>query len=209
MLPTWKGWLVLLLVCGIPAILAARHAYYFLAMNAPVPGGILVVEGWGPDFFMIEAAKEYQRNHYDGVYVTGVPIEAGASFTNFRTYADMGGAILEKMGIDSKSLHVVPAEGVARDRTYTSALALKKWLSDHNVNVKVLTVITVGAHARRSHLLYEKAFGDGVNVGVIAVRDEGMDPDHWWRSSPGFRAVTDEMAAYIYARFLFHEGAEK
>ena len=120
---TWRGWLLLLGICAISATLAIRNVYDFLAMNAPLPGGILVVEGWGPDFFMADAVKEYQRNHYDGIFVTGGPLETGGSFTSYKTYAEMAAATLGHMGIDPASLHSIPAEWVARDRTYASAIA--------------------------------------------------------------------------------------
>jgi hypothetical protein len=209
MFPTWKGWLLLVAACAISATLAIRHAYDFLAMNEPIPGGILVVEGWGPDFFINEAAKEYQGNHYDALFVTGGPIEKGANFTQFQTYAEMDAATLEKVGVDPKSLHAITAPAVRQDRTYASAIAVKNWLSEHHMDVKTIMVFTMGAHARRSHLLYEKAFGGGVGIGVISVKDESFDTRRWWASSQGFRTVTDEMVAYFYARFLFHASREK
>lgn len=204
MLPTWRGWLLLLAVVAILATVALRNAYDFLAMNAPLPGGILVVEGWGPDYFMDDAVKIYQNGHYDGLYATGGPVETGVVLTKYQTYAEIAAATLEHFGADPNTVHAVPADAVARDRTYTEAMALKRWLWDHHMNVASITVVSVGAHARRSHLLYEKAFGDGVKVGVISIKDRDFDTQHWWRSSAGFRTVTDEMIAYFYARFLFH-----
>lgn len=201
---TWRGWLLILAVCAVAATLAIRNAYDFLAVNAPLPGGILVVEGWGPDFFMADAVKEFHKNHYDAIFVTGGPIETGGTFTSYKTYAAMAAATLEKMGVDPASLHTVPAELVARDRTYASAIALKKWLSENHMNEKTITVFTLGAHARRSRLLFQKAFGDQASIGVISVRDEDIGPWKWWTTSAGFRSVTGEMTAYFYARFLFH-----
>jgi len=52
-------------------------------------------------------------------------------------------------------------------------------------------------------LLYEKAFGKGSEVGIIAVPDHGYDAKRWWASSKGFRDVTDEAIAYVYARLIF------
>ena len=174
--PTWRGWLALAAIFALAATIAVRHAYDFLAMNEPSSGGILVVEGWGPDFFMDSAMKEYRANHYDGLYTTGGPVEIGGTLVKYRSYAEMSSATLQQMGMDPGSLHAVPADGVAKDRTYASAMALKKWLADHGVNVKNITLISLGAHARRSHLLYEKAFGDSAKVGVISVWDQDIDP---------------------------------
>jgi hypothetical protein len=69
-------------------------------------------------------------------------------------------------------------------------------------------VISLGPHTRRTRLLFEKALGKEVSVGVMAVEDQDYDPRHWWRSSEGFRVVSGELLAYGYARFWFHPPAE-
>ena len=66
----------------------------------------------------------------------------------------------------------------------------------------------MGPHARRSRLLFEKAFGRDTRVGIIALEDRDYDPAHWWKSSQGVRTVTDELIAYGYARLLFHPAAQ-
>jgi len=52
-------------------------------------------------------------------------------------------------------------------------------------------------------MLYEKALGKDVKVGVIALKDLNYDPNHSWRSSEGVREVLGESIAYIYARVFF------
>jgi hypothetical protein len=61
----------------------------------------------------------------------------------------------------------------------------------------------LGAHARRSWLLFEKVLGPTTRVGIIAVEDCDYDPKRWWRASQGVRIVLDELIAYCYARFVF------
>jgi len=204
--PTWRGWLALLACTAVMATVAVRGAYTFLAVTDRVPGegGALVVEGWGPDFFMRDVIKEFRENQYSEMFVTGGPIEKGAMFAGYDTYAEFATATLEKMGLAPEHLHAIPAWEVRRDRTYTSALALKKWLRGHGLKVKNITLMSLGPHSRRSRLLFEKAFGDDVKIGVIAIDDAEIDPHRWWTTSQGFRGVTDEIVAYIYARFLFH-----
>jgi len=201
--PTWRGWLLVLLILGIATTFAVRNAYYFLAVTDPVPGGILVVEGWGPDFFMRDAIEEFHRNHYQQLFVTGGPIGKSAMFAEYKTFAELAAATLEKMGFDHDLLHAIPAEEARRDRTFTSAVAVKDWLQAHGMGMTKITVMSLGPHSRRSRLLYEKAFGNNIKVGVVAVEDGEIDPQHWWTTSQGFRSVTDEMVAYFYARFLF------
>jgi hypothetical protein len=63
-----------------------------------------------------------------------------------------------------------------------------------------MDVITLGPHARRSRLLYQKAFGNAVSLGVISLADPAYDSRYWWRSSEGVREVWGEAVAYLYAR---------
>jgi uncharacterized SAM-binding protein YcdF (DUF218 family) len=91
-----------------------------------------------------------------------------------------------------------------RDRTYRSAVALRDWFREHNMAVHSINIVTEDAHGRRSRLLFEKAFGTGVKVGIISVPSPDYDATHWWRYSEGVREVIGEGIAYIYARFFFH-----
>ena len=56
-------------------------------------------------------------------------------------------------------------------------------------------------------LLYQKALGKNVTVGIIAVSNPDYDPKDWWRYSDGVREVIGESLAYIYARFFFYPSA--
>jgi len=69
--------------------------------------------------------------------------------------------------------------------------------------------MTLGPHARRSRLLFQKAFGKEVKVGVISVEDRDYDPAHWWRSSEGVREVLGEAIAYFYAKFFFSPSSRR
>ena len=69
--------------------------------------------------------------------------------------------------------------------------------------VRSINVVTEDVHARRTCLLFQKALGHNVAVGVIAVTNPDYDASHWWRYSEGVKAVFAESVAYIYARLLF------
>lgn len=100
-------------------------------------------------------------------------------------------------------LEAVPAPLVRQDRTYVSAVALKNWLQEHGRTHRRMHVISQGPHARRTRLLFEKAMGDEVTIGITAVEDRNFDPKKWWAGSYGVRAMVDEVVAYGYARLLF------
>jgi hypothetical protein len=208
LVPTWRGWLLLTASAGLLALVLVRTAYPFLAVEDPQPGGALIVEGWVSDTALKVAIKEFRSNHYDKLYVTGGPVELGAPLSEYRTYAELGAATLLKLGMTTNEVQAVPAEMVRRDRTYNSAVFLKKWLRGHGVSPVKYNLLTVGPHARRSRLMFEKAFGKGTTVGVIAIPNEDYDPHHWWSSSAGVRTVIGEAMAYGYARFLFYPKEE-
>jgi hypothetical protein len=201
--PTWRGWLLLFVLFVALANLLLRGLHPFLAVNAPVRGPILVVEGWASDQAMEEAIRQFQANHYEKMFVTGGPLEQGAPLSEYKTYAELGAATLLKLGMPTNALQAVPAPRVARDRTYTSALTLRAWFAEHGMAPNKIDLMSGGPHARRSRLLFEKAFGRGVTVGVVSLPASEYDPRHWWRSSQGFRVVTSEAIAYVYARVLF------
>jgi hypothetical protein len=92
---------------------------------------------------------------------------------------------------------------VIKDRTYSTALALKKTLLASGVSTEKVNLVSDAMHARRSRLLYEKAFGPGSHVGIIPAPERKFDPTRWWTSSAGVREVVGELIAYGYARFVF------
>jgi hypothetical protein len=195
---------LLLLVGGLCALLVFGEAQPFLAMDAPQPGGVLVVEGWAADYVLKAAIAEFHRGHYSKLYVTGGPLEEGGPLSEYKTFAQRGAATLLKLGLTTNDVQAVPAGLVMRDRTYNCAVFLRQWLLDHHETPARFNLMTVGAHARRSRLLFQKALGQEAVVGVVAIEDDAYDAKHWWHYSAGVRTITSEAIAYLYARFLFH-----
>lgn len=201
--PTVRGWLMLVVLAALLGVAVLRGAYPFLAVNAPVRDGVLVVEGWLPDYALEAAMAEFKRHPYERLYVTGGLLDAGGFLSEFKTYAQLGAATLRKLGMREDQMEAVPAPLVRQDRTYVSAVALKKWLQEHGRAHRRMHVISQGPHARRTRLLFEKAMGDEVTIGITAVEDRDFDPKKWWAGSYGVRAMVDEAVAYGYARLLF------
>lgn len=201
--PTWRGGLTPLLILVLTTILTVQHAYHFLAVNDSCPGSVLVIEGWAPDYVLEATVAEFRKNHYDQLLVTGGPIEKGAPLCEYRTTAEFTAAILLRMGLETKVVQAVPMPETRQDRTYRSALTLKRWLQQHGGVPAQLNLMTGGAHARRSRLLFEEAFGPNVKIGVVAISNHEFDPARWWASSAGVRTVLAELIAYGYARVIF------
>ena len=89
-----------------------------------------------------------------------------------------------------------------KDRTYHKALVAKKRLNEVGFTQASIDVVSFGVHARRTWLLFEKAF-PSVDVGVIAITPNSYDTSRWWLFSEGVRNVISESIAYLYARFIF------
>lgn len=208
LVPTWRGWGLLVLACASLALLAFWKAQPFLAMQDSQPGGVLIIEGWAPDYALKVAVEEFHRGHYAKLYVTGGPLEQGAPLSEYKTYAELGAATLLKFGLNADQVQAAPAAKVLRDRTFNSAVFLGKWLHDHQQTPARFNLMTIGAHARRSRLLFQKALGNDAIVGVIAIPDENYDEKRWWRYSAGVRTIISEVLAWFYARFLFHPPPE-
>jgi hypothetical protein len=200
---TWRGRCAVLALAALALFGAVRGIHPFLAIHDSQPGGFLILEGWAPDYVFDVATNEFARNHYAKIYVTGNPIDKGAPLVEYKTAAELGAATLAKMGLDTNCFQAVPAPFVARDRTYTSALTLKKLLAAQGQLPARLNILTLDAHARRTRLLFQQVFGADATIGILAIPCRDYDEVHWWRSSPGVRTVMGELLSYGYARFLF------
>ena len=184
--------------------------YPFLATTRRVSAKVLVVEGWAHEYAIRAAVKEFQSERYKAVITTGGPVEGSGGYTNdFNTSASVGADLLKKNGLPASVLTMVPSRVMDRDRTYGSAVALKDWLDQHQVGGTGLNIVTEDVHARRTRLLFQRALGCRVRVGVIAVQNPDYDPGYWWRYSQGMKDVVSEGGAYLYAKLFFSQSEEK
>jgi uncharacterized SAM-binding protein YcdF (DUF218 family) len=178
--------------------------YPFLAVTHRVDAHVLVVEGWVHEFAFREAVKEFRTGSYQHIFTTGGPVEGSGGYTNdYNTAASVGAGRLKAAGIPSQFVQMVPSRAMSRDRTYSSATALRDWFREHRMSVRSINVLTENVHARRSYLLFQEAFAHSVQVGIIAAPNPDYDARHWWRYSEGVRDVIAEAIAYVYARVLW------
>jgi hypothetical protein len=196
----------LLLLCVVAAcIVAGRFGTYpFLALNSPIIADTLIVEGWTPDYMMNEAADEFRRGHYRQLVIVRSVHEPEAE-----DQRKIDVAAIESMtrmlllnGVPHESLATVVYPTAERDRTYHTALAAKRWFQEKKASDS-FNVATVGPHARRSWLLFRKAFGNTAKMGIVALRDPMYDSKHWWRTSEGVDEIMEESIKYVYVRFFF------
>jgi DUF218 domain len=203
-----RGWLLLALLGLVSAFLFFVNAHPFLAVTRRVGTNNLVVEGWIQRYALRAAAKEFNNGSYEHIFTTGGPENGSGGYVNdYQTSASVGAESLKKLGIPNEVIQMAPSRVMGRERTYSSAVALRDWLYNHNLTIHSFNVLTEDCHARRTQLLYQKAFGGKVAVGIIAVSNPDYNPKDWWRYSDGVREVIGESIAYIYARFFFYPRA--
>jgi hypothetical protein len=192
--------LLLALVC----VAALRQGLFpFLAVTDRASTEVLVLEGWMPAYVVNQIARQVISGEYKQIIVAR-PLYAGR--TDYESGAALAKYVAEsfiKLEVPMERVHIVFSEASDRDRTYQSALAVRDWIEKEGMDIHTIDVGTMGPHARRSRLLFQRAFGRDVKVGVIAFQDQDYDPAHWWRSSAGIRDVPFEMIAYLYVKFLF------
>ena len=205
---SWQGWGLLILLSGGVLLFLLLNIQPFLAESQPVNADVFVMEGWVREYAVRDVVKEFRNGSCHMIFTTGGPVTGSEGETNdVSTMASVGAALLEKYGVPHECVQRVPAHEVGRDRTYTSAVALRDWFHAQGLNIRGFNIYTEDAHARRTRLLFQEAFGPDVAVGVISISDPDYDPARWWRYSEGVRTVVGETIAYLYARLLFHPPA--
>jgi hypothetical protein len=194
--------MLVLLATSIIAVTGLHALYPFLAITKRVPTRILVLNWVVAAYDNNKAAALYLAGHYQQL------LDVNGTYDFQAIDQDPGNAyivkrILVRDGVPPDQVKPVIFPGAKFDRTYISALAVNEWCRQNGIPVQSLDIVTLGPHARRSRLIYEKALGNGVKVGVIALDDPAYDSRRWWRSSEGVREVLFEFVAYFYVRFFF------
>jgi uncharacterized SAM-binding protein YcdF (DUF218 family) len=201
---SWRGRAIAGLFGVLVAVVLLLNLQPFLAETHRVNTDILVVEGWIHEYAIRAAVEEFRRGPYKRIFTTGGPVIGIGHYVNdYQTSASVGADLLKNAGVPPESVQMVPSRVMDRDRTYASAVALRHWFHERNVAVQSLNVMTEDAHARRTHLLFEKALGKNITVGIIAVPNPDYDGRRSWRCSEGVKDVSSEALAYLYARLFF------
>jgi uncharacterized SAM-binding protein YcdF (DUF218 family) len=201
---SWRGRGILALVVVFAGFGLVLGIYPFLAVTHRVDAKVLVVEGWLDQYTFPLAAGEFKAGGYARAFTTGGPVVGSGGYTtDYQTEAHVGAGRLAAAGVPDDLVRMIPSHVWNRNRTYNSALALRDWFQKQNLHVDSINVLTEGAHARRTRLLFQEALGPGVKVGVISVSNPDYDPEYWWRYSDGVREVSSEALAYVYAKFFF------
>ena len=199
---TREGWVIAIMGLIIAMLLIITNIHPFLAVNAPIQADTLVVEGWLPDYAIKSAIAEFKKGKYRQLITTGLPLSKGYYLAEYKNYAALAAATCIALGFDKNKVVAVPAASVVKHRTAASAIALRDWLAASDLKVDSINLYSFGPHARRSWIIFKAVLNPDIKVGIIAAEPQDYNPQEWWKSSAGFRTVTGEIIAYIYARFV-------
>ncbi len=202
--PTILGWLLIIVLLAIIVRVWMGTVCSFLSMEKPVKTKTLVIEGWVEDYALKHAMELYKRDHYKYLIITGLPLVHFEDFVMFPNTATAAAAELRHMGFKDSIYKAVIPTTVFIDRTYNTGVATRMIMEKHPEWGKSFNIYSVGVHARRTHLMFERAFGSDYKIGIIADTDRSFDPEHWWHASIGFRNVSNEFVAWLYVSVFFH-----
>ena len=179
-----------------------HNIHDFLSPNKPIKAQILVIEGWLPDYALKTIADNISSNSYYLVITIGGPLMRGSFLSEYKSFANVAKATLENI-LKKNDIIAIPVPLNRYDRTYASAVALKKWLNEKNIEYNKINIASLDIHARRTWLLFQKALGKKYFIGINAIDDINYDGYKWWSSSYGFKKVIGETIAYLYTKFFF------
>jgi hypothetical protein len=205
---TGRGWLVSLAAAAVLALAFIFWVHPFLAVTDRVDTEYLVIEGWVPNYALEESIAEFKSKPYKMIFTVGADPLTGVHVEQNDSIAIEACKRLKFLGVNPDLITPVPARIKYRNRTFQSAVALRKWIEENHVPMTSFNLVTLGAHSRRSRLLFEEAFDGKARVGIISVEDREYDPKRWWKYSEGVREVIGEGVGYVYARFFFHPGKQ-
>jgi hypothetical protein len=204
-----KAWVLVVMLLFFIAItlFCFKNIALYLALNKPNHSQYLVVEGWQSEQSLLQALNTFREGAYQYLITTGGPDTRTVS-PRYKSFAEESAAFLLSRGIDAKKLIIVSAPASAQNRTFLSAVMVRDWFVLHNVLPVSIDVFTEGVHARRTRILYQKAFGTMANIGIYASEPESYDLQAWWDTSTGAKSVITEVVGMLWVTCFFNPGEQ-
>jgi len=169
----------------------------FLARTQRVPAEALVVEGWIGIEGVEAAAAEFTQGGYQYLITTGGPTKS--RWTSERwDYAIEARKLLLYLKVPSENVIVASAPDADNQRTFQSALAVRQALEQRGLHLNGINVLTLGAHARRSRLIFAKVLGPGTTLGAISWRPSDYKAEPWWKSSERAQDLLKETVGWLF-----------
>jgi len=90
---------------------------------------------------------------------------------NFDSYAELARKRFLVLGIDSSLIVAIPGKRAKINRTLSSTLAVRDWIETSNIEITGINIVSLGVHARRSLMTYQKVLDKSYAIGVISLPD--------------------------------------
>lgn len=132
-------------------------------------------------------------------YDLGKPDGKNRSINNINSSAEVARNMLLSLGIDSAKIIAVPGKKVKINRTLSSALAFRDWSKMAGVNINGINIISLGPHARRTWMTYNKILDKKFKIGIISIPDDNLEQTSGIRKS--FKTLR-ELLGLVYYWFL-------
>ena len=129
--------------------------------------------------------SEFDRGQWDGKQRVSNKADSNA---------EQARNLLLSLGVDPSSVISVPGNRVKINRTLTSALAMRDWLSSSDVKVRGINIISLGPHARRTWMTYHKILDKEYNIGIISL----PEPKKQSLSRFFFKTIREGVAIVYY-----------
>jgi hypothetical protein len=117
---------------------------------------------------------------------------------NFNSHAELARNKLISLGLDSSRILSLPGKKVSINRTLSSALAFRDWLKKSDIEVKGINIVTMGTHAKRTLMTYNKILDKNYEIGIISL------PNYRERASRKYKVFKTlrESVGIIYYWFI-------
>lgn len=202
-LPSLWGCVMFAAMLGACLTVVGRGLNDYLSQNAPVGAPTLIVEGWLTAEALDQAATVARTGRYARVITTGGPVDKSLGGCGYPTYAEQAAAYLRGHGLGGLPVDAVAAPASKQDRTFLSAVVVRDWLKDAGGDRRAIDVFSDGAHARRTRILYEMAFGPGTHVGIYAAKEDGRYETPWWSDAQSVRYTVDQAITLLWVECCF------
>jgi hypothetical protein len=199
--PTLLGWLLIIGFVSAPLLLWWYQGESFLSPTERLPAEVLVVEAWIGREGVHAAKAEFDRGGYACIVATGAPVENRWAKGPWN-FAEFTGRELTVLGLSPDKVIVAQMGETQNQRTFESAVAVRRALEARNLHPAAINVLTIGAHARRSRSIFAKVLGPETRVGVISYTPSTYAPGPWWKSSDRAEDLLKETVGWLFETFL-------
>jgi hypothetical protein len=91
---------------------------------------------------------------------------------NFTSNSGLARNTLIAMGIDSAKVIATAGKETDINRTLTSAIAFREWSDSSGIKIEGINLITMGNHARRTWMTFNKVLNEKYRIGIIPVSED-------------------------------------